>query len=50
MFSLINASQPKKLADFVPNPNTKYAMDWNDYHDHDTLNEFIGECVADNNF
>jgi len=45
---LINATQPKMLKDFVPNPNSKYAMDWDDYHDHDTLNEFIA-ALADAN-
>jgi len=28
--------------------NTKYSLDWNDYYDHDTLNEFLDALAADN--
>jgi len=28
----------------------RYAMDWNDYHDHDTLNEFIAALADANDF
>merc|ERR1712172_288753 len=35
------SNQPKKLLDFVPKEGSKYAMDWEDYHDHNTLNDFI---------
>ena len=39
---LSESNQPKKLKDYVPKAGSKYAMDWDDYHDHDTLNDFIG--------
>jgi len=45
---LIAASKPKKLKDFVPTPTSKYAMDWDNYHDHDTLNEFIDSLASAN--
>ena len=45
---LSESNQPKKLADFAPKEGSKYAMDWDDYHDHDTLNDFIA-ALADAN-
>lgn len=42
------SSHMKRLKDHVPTPNTKYAMDWENYHDHDTLNDFIA-ALADVN-
>jgi len=47
---LIAASKPKKLKDFVPKADSKYAMDWDDYHDHDTLNEFIDALASANDW
>ena len=38
----MEANKPKLLKDFVATDGVKYAMDWDDYHDHDTLNDFIG--------
>ena len=45
---LSESNQPKKLVDFVPKEGSKYAMDWDDYHDHNTLNDFIA-ALADAN-
>ena len=42
------SNEAKKLADFAPKLGSKYAMDWDDYHDHDTLNDFIA-ALADAN-
>jgi len=46
--TLSESNQPKKLKDYVPKAGSKYAMDWDDYHDHDTLNDFIA-ALADAN-
>jgi len=46
--TLSESNQPKKLKDYVPKAGSKYAMDWDDYHDHDTLNDFIA-ALADTN-
>ena len=40
----------KKLEDFVPKLGSKYAMDWDDYHDHNTLNDFIAALADANDF
>merc|ERR1712012_1130379 len=45
---LSRSNEAKKLADFAPKLGSKYAMDWDDYHDHDTLNDFIA-ALADAN-
>jgi len=37
---------PKK----TKSEGTRYAMDWEDYHDHDTLNEFIAALAEANEF
>jgi hypothetical protein len=47
---LMAASKPKMLKDFVPKSDSKYAMDWDDYHDHDTLNEFIAALASSNSW
>lgn len=47
---LSESNQPKKLADFAPKEGSKYAMDWDDYHDHNTLNDFIAALADANDF
>jgi len=47
---LSESNQPKKLEDFVPKLGSKYAMDWDDYHDHNTLNDFIAALADANDF
>jgi murein tripeptide amidase MpaA len=32
----------------APKLNTRYSLDWNDYHPHDAFNEFIDELAASN--
>ena len=44
------SNQPKKLEDYVPKEGSKYAMDWDDYHDHNTLNDFIAALADANDF
>ena len=44
------SNQAKRLADFVPKEGSKYAMDWDDYHDHNTLNDFIAALADANDF
>jgi len=45
---LSRSNEAKKLVDFAPKLGSKYAMDWDDYHDHNTLNDFIA-ALADAN-
>merc|ERR1712241_677390 len=47
---LSKSNQAKRLADFVPKEGSKYAMDWDDYHDHNTLNDFIAALADANDF
>merc|ERR1712154_401886 len=47
---LSESNQPKKLEDYVPKEGSKYAMDWDDYHDHNTLNDFIAALADANDF
>merc|ERR1712130_687977 len=47
---LSESNHPKKLEDFVPKAGSKYAMDWDDYHDHNTLNDFIAALADANDF
>ena len=46
---LIEETKPKNNSG-VRSANTRYAMDWDDYHDHDTLNEFIAALADANDF
>merc|ERR1712002_666978 len=45
---LIQETKPAGKA--VKSEGKRYAMDWNDYHDHDTLNEFIAALADANDF
>merc|ERR1712117_474004 len=47
---LSESNRPKKLEDYVPKEGSKYAMDWDDYHDHNTLNDFIAALADANDF
>merc|ERR1719264_1158274 len=47
---LSKSNQAKRLADFVPKEGSKYAMDWDDYHDYNTLNDFIAALADANDF
>jgi len=44
---LIEETRPVKKS-LAAKPGQRYAMDWDDYHDHDTLNAFI-QALADAN-
>jgi len=44
---LIEETRPVKRS-LAVRPGQRYAMDWDDYHDHDTLNAFI-QALADAN-
>jgi len=46
---LIEETKPRNNSG-VRSANTRYAMDWEDYHDHDTLNEFIAALADANDF
>merc|ERR1711963_260525 len=45
---LIQENKPSGKA--VKSEGKRYAMDWDDYHDHDTLNEFIAALADANDF
>merc|ERR1711963_1323479 len=45
---LIQETKPAGKA--VKSEGKRYAMDWDDYHDHDTLNEFIAALADANDF
>jgi len=45
---LIQETKPSGKA--VKSDGKRYAMDWNDYHDHDTINEFIAALADANDF
>merc|ERR1712002_1206360 len=45
---LIQETKPSGKA--VKSAGKRYAMDWDDYHDHDTLNEFIAALADANDF
>jgi len=45
---LIQETKPSGKA--VKSDGKRYAMDWDDYHDHDTLNEFIAALADANDF
>merc|ERR1712080_810319 len=47
---LIEATRPKFLKDYVPSEDSKYAMDWKNYHDVDTINDFIEALAAANDW
>ena len=48
IFRLIQETKPSGKA--VKSDGKRYAMDWDDYHDHDTLNEFIAALADANDF
>jgi len=47
---LLAASKPRMLNDQGPRSSSKYKMDWLNYHDHDTLNEFIESLASANDW
>ena len=48
MFRLIQETKPSVKS--IKTDGKRYAMDWNDYHDHNTLNEFIAALADANDF
>ena len=42
--------ETKPAAKAAKSADKRYAMDWDDYYDHDTLNEFIDALADANDF
>jgi len=47
---IIQETKPLPRPKFLKLDSPRSAMDWNDYHDHDTLNAFLAEHAAANDF